>query len=136
MAEEKTINPFATEISNLYKQAGLAYTQGNLDEALRLLNKALTYDPKNSSVLSFKSRLESPLTPDERLKMLNFHNEAMDAFASEDFTKAIDWWKKALAIRPTDTRIQNLISRAQKMLAEKNKKTAQKEISNTFVGSK
>lgn len=102
----------------------LLYDVGNYDDALKVLEEALTLDPQNSLVKQYleRTRIETStqqeeMDPETEKKFL----KGVNSFLGGRYTEAIEIWEEILQKQPYNKRVLESISNARERLKNINK---------------
>lgn len=106
------------------QQGLMLYDVGNYDEALKVLEEALSLDPQNNLVKQYleRTKIETISTQDEmdpetEKKFLN----GVNSFLSGKYAEAIAIWEEILILQPYNKRVLESINNARERLKNKNK---------------
>jgi len=100
-------------IKNYLEQGKIYFSEGNLNEAKSAFEIVVSLDPDNVEAKDYLTKLEA-----RRQELISaYSTEARTRAGAKDFTKAIEFWKKVLALDPTSAEAKTSIADLQKQIA-------------------
>lgn len=106
-------------VIQLFENALEAFGSGRYAEAAEILREVLRAEPDHEEARMLLRRAERrlvPLTEEEKEEIKRLYIEGMKYFTQENYSKAIEEWKKILEIDPDNESVMDNIREAEKRL--------------------
>ena len=123
MAKQKALVEKEKNIRTSFERGKMYYSEGNLNEAKKAFNMVLSLDPSHAGAQEYMAKLEN-----RRAELIRVYTaEARSRTQGKDYTKAMEYWKKVLALDPTNAAAITGIPDLQKKMTKPKKPSKPKQ---------
>jgi tetratricopeptide (TPR) repeat protein len=119
LEKEKALLAKQKNIKAYFEKGKIYYSEGNLTEAKKAFDMVLSLDPDHAESKSYLTKLET-----RRAELIRVYTaEAKSRAQAKDYTKAIEFWQKVLALDTDNAQAKKSITDLQKQIAAVKKPT-------------